>query len=148
MQSTSFKRLGGALILGSSMLLASGMAAPQAAPVAAISASGAVGEALEMVDVPVVLPSSRYGLGVVPVPPPPQARTGLAIPACPEVRAVVLGETDELSFVIAGDKVLHRGQALSWGGSQLVVQDLSANQVTFMRGDVVVRCALPKFSMR
>lgn len=146
---TNAKRWGNAIIVACSMVLGSGMAPPSHTPAEfAPGVQEARGLALESGGEPAGLSGPRYGLGVVSVPPPPVERAGVAVSACPEVRAVVLGESDESSFVVVGDKVLHRGQALSWGGSQLMVQDLAAKQVTFVRGDVAVRCALPKLSMR
>lgn len=154
MPSTDAKRFASAIIVACSMVLASGMAPPSESP-AEFSPPDAqknqASVALASVADPAGLQGNRYGLGVVPLPPPPAQRMalqGTAVSACPEVRAVVLGDSDVSSFVVVGEQVVHRGQAFSWGGSQLQVQDLAARQVTFMRGDVAVRCALPKLSMR
>jgi hypothetical protein len=141
-------RLGSALVMLSGLWLVSGMAPAQAPEPVAVAPVGA-GEAVTSLAEPGAL-TPTYDLAIVAVPAPP-TRQAMSTPgldaeawACPPVRAVVVGEQPDDSFIVVENDLLHVGQRLPWGGGTWLLYQVATHQITFQRGDALVRCPVPR----
>jgi hypothetical protein len=136
-------------VILSGLWLVSGMAPAQVLESAPVPPVGA-GEAVTSLAEPGAL-APTYDLAVVPVPSPP-TREAMTAPgfgvdawACPPVRAVVVGESAADSFiVVAQNDLLHVGQTLPWGGGAWMLYQVATHQITFQRGEVLVRCPVSR----